>query len=173
MTSDEATKLEPATIKELLASNNIESTIRFLGYEREESPASEYRSASAFYRARYEVTIKNGKRAEAFSYFCGHSSAPEFARMNAYETDQRRKKNLPKLEGVVWSLAQDASFFANNDALYATYENFADEYGYDRDSRKGVSVYEACRANGMRIRELLGRECFAHLMALINEGIEE
>lgn len=82
-------------------------------------------------------------------------------------------KHEPRGNEVLWSICQDASFFFNNDALYATYENFASEYGYDADSRKGLTIYEACQKNGAKLCTFLGYGAFAELMALVNEGVEE
>jgi hypothetical protein len=167
---------EPTTIKDLCQAFNITCEVIFKGFEREESkPKESYERPSVFYRSTYMVSISNrcnGKK-EDFGYFMGHSSESEFSRMSDGEKHQRRRERFPKLNEVLCSLAQDASFFVNNDALYATYENFAEEYGYDSDSRKGFEIFQACQENGNRLLNLLGKEAFDRLMRLVSEGIEE
>lgn len=41
------------------------------------------------------------------------------------------------------------------DASRQTFESWADEYGYDTDSRKAEEIYRACQKNGDRVRKLL------------------
>lgn len=169
---------KPKTIAELCETYSIAGKAVFKGYETQETkPRESWEKPSFFVRSTYAFHITKNEKTETFAYFCGHSTAREFrireSEGKSYENENMRKKNAPKLPGVLWSLAQDASFFVNNTALDATYENFADEYGYDTDSRKGLEIFQACQESGNRLQKLLGREAFSELMALVNEGIEE
>lgn len=68
---------------------------------------------------------------------------------------------LPNVADVVWSLVLDARTLD-----YPTYEDFADTYGYDRDSRKGEAVYRAGLEIGLKMRAGLGEKMIAKLERL-------
>jgi hypothetical protein len=70
----------------------------------------------------------------------------------------------PTREDVFSSLVMDG------DAInYSTFEGWADNYGYDTDSRKGEAVYRACLAHGLALRAALGDTVFRELTELCNE----
>jgi hypothetical protein len=60
-------------------------------------------------------------------------------------------KKPPTLVDVVQCLLRDAEAL-NHD----TYESWANDLGYDADSRKGVAIYEKCRAVGSKLKNMLG-----------------
>lgn len=57
----------------------------------------------------------------------------------------------PTLQEVLYSLTQDAEVMN-----YLVYEHWADEFGYDPDSRKGEKIYEECRTQASRLSDVLG-----------------
>lgn len=57
----------------------------------------------------------------------------------------------PKTEDVLSSLLLDAQVLGSD-----CYEDWADECGYDRDSCKGETVYRACLAIALKLRNGLG-----------------
>ncbi len=57
----------------------------------------------------------------------------------------------PELADVLDCLQSDARAGG-----HARFEDFADEFGYDSDSRKAEKVYQACRVSAGRMRTLLG-----------------
>lgn len=59
----------------------------------------------------------------------------------------------PKKEDVLGCLLMDAEALDHPD-----FESWAEEYGYDEDSRKAEAIYNACLAGGLRLRALLGEE---------------
>jgi len=59
----------------------------------------------------------------------------------------------PELRGVLESLQVDCRA-----ADHDTFEDFADEFGYDSDSRKAEAIYNACRKTRSEMRKLLGAE---------------
>lgn len=61
------------------------------------------------------------------------------------------KPILPDPADVLASLAMDAGAIDS-----ATYEEWAGEYGYDPDSRKGEAIYRACLETGLKLRAALG-----------------
>lgn len=59
----------------------------------------------------------------------------------------------PDLKSVIYSLLTDA------DALdYATFEDWADNFGYDPDSRKAENIYRECLSLGLKLRAAIGDE---------------
>lgn len=60
---------------------------------------------------------------------------------------------LPNLADVLHSLVSDAEAID-----YPTYEEWADNLGFDRDSRKGEAAYRACLESGLKLRAALGEE---------------
>lgn len=68
------------------------------------------------------------------------------------------KTILPKIEDVFRGLLLDG------DAIdYPTYEDWADSFGYDQDSRKGEAIYRACLEIGLKLRAGLGDAALADL----------
>jgi len=64
----------------------------------------------------------------------------------------------PKLADVLHSLSIDS------DALnYATFEEWASEFGYDKDSRKGEAIYRACMEIALKLRAAVGDKAIAAL----------
>ena len=55
------------------------------------------------------------------------------------------------LASVLWSLASDASALD-----YDSYEEWADEYGYDKDSRKGFKLYARMLDTSERFVDFIG-----------------
>jgi len=72
-----------------------------------------------------------------------------------------KKRILPETPDVVWSLLQYGYAIDS-----PTYEDWADEYGYDRDSRKGEETYRICLEIGLKLRAALGDKMLAELREL-------
>lgn len=97
------------------------------------------------------------------SYKAGARWTLDYSALIEFETENGRKANalswgitkgapiMPKAEDVLASLALDAGAID-----FATYEEWARDYGYDEDSRKGVSIYRACLEIGLKLRAALG-----------------
>jgi hypothetical protein len=60
------------------------------------------------------------------------------------------------------------SIVMDSDAIeHATFEDWADSFGYDRDSRKGEAIYRECLAIGLALRSALGEERLAKLRNIV------
>lgn len=71
---------------------------------------------------------------------------------------------LPETPDVVYSMLMDS------DAIdYPTFEEWADNFGYDRDSRKGEAIYRQCLEIGLKIRAGLGDSTLAQLRELFQD----
>lgn len=92
----------------------------------------------------WRCTIRNGRRSMtvAFSQGSGHTTDPTLA-------------------DVLDCLASDASTVTS--ALRG-FEEWANELGYDTDSRKAYAVYEACQAQAAQLERLLGADAFESLL---------
>ena len=70
------------------------------------------------------------------------------------------KPVAPSIEDVLDCLASDASGFGNS----RTFEEWADEYGYDSDSRKAEKTYNAVAENTKKLKNLLGHDLYEKLL---------
>lgn len=63
-----------------------------------------------------------------------------------------------------------AALCLDSDVLnYASFDDWADSFGYDRDSRKAEATYRACRATALSLRAAVGDASLAKLHALANQ----
>lgn len=46
----------------------------------------------------------------------------------------------------------------DGDALEMTFEDWANEFGYDTDSRKAEKTYRACQDNALKLKKILSAE---------------
>jgi len=69
----------------------------------------------------------------------------------------------PELADVVSCLILDGSAID-----YATYEDWADNYGYDRDSREGERIYRVCLTTGLRLRAALGDKRLQEIRVIVD-----
>jgi len=70
----------------------------------------------------------------------------------------------PSTVDLLSSLAMDSSAID-----HATYESWADDFGYDVDSRKGESIYRACLSIALALRAALGESTMADIRDLAGE----
>ena len=66
---------------------------------------------------------------------------------------KKGKPILPEFEAVLASLTTDSDVID-----YATYEEWACEFGYDPDSRKGEATYRACLEIALKLRAGIGED---------------
>ncbi len=66
----------------------------------------------------------------------------------------------PKAAEVLSCLASDAAGFDNAQS----FEDWADEYGYDADSRKAEKIYKAVEKAAHRLRAFLGDSAYETLL---------
>ena len=124
------------------------------------------------------VTLKrNGAAVLSVDYGAGCAHCPSYKSFNELVTDRERvkwecenghaaiwsdsqggairrpgsKPLQPDLCDVLYSLSMDA------DALnFSDYEDFAENFGYDKDSRKGEKIYQECLRIGLKLRSAIG-----------------
>lgn len=133
----------------------------------------------------WKVTLSNGKKDITFDYSkgVGHLPYPQTSfnvnnyqkRMideaidSAVETGIARKLVIvdkdvkflpgnaqfphPTLQEVLYSLSSDSDV-----RHYLTYEQWAEDLGFDKDSRKGEKIYDACRKQTADFMTLVGSE---------------
>lgn len=70
----------------------------------------------------------------------------------------------PRLEDVLYSLIMDASVLDS-----PTYEDWAGEFGYDVDSRKGEAAYRACMEIALKLRAMIGNDNLEQLRDLYQD----
>lgn len=70
----------------------------------------------------------------------------------------------PDLIDVFYSLVMDAGALD-----YAAFEDWADCYGYERDSRKAETMYRECLARALELRAMLGDSALAELRDLYSD----
>jgi hypothetical protein len=63
----------------------------------------------------------------------------------------RAKLEAPKLTDVLYSLVMDSDAIEAGD-----FEEWADTFGYDKDSRSAEKLYKACLELGLKLRQLVG-----------------
>jgi len=85
----------------------------------------------------WEVIFSNVGCAQSFDYFTGKG----FRKLHA--------PVKPHVAGVLYSLINDSN------AIQYTFEEWADCYGYDTDSRKAEKTYYACRENGEKLSKVI------------------
>jgi hypothetical protein len=60
--------------------------------------------------------------------------------------------NYPQAEGLIECLIQDTRSAFD----YSSFEDWADCFGYDQDSRKAEKIYQACKKNAKKLLKCLG-----------------
>jgi len=80
--------------------------------------------------------------------------------MTAYFSQGSAHKKNPTLAEVLDCLASDASGVDNA----RSFEDWANEYGYDADSRRAEKTYRICQKQTASLRNLLGRDAYATLL---------
>lgn len=73
------------------------------------------------------------------------------------------KLPIPKFIDVMYSLALDANVLD-----YATFEDWAADFGYDRDSRKAETIYRKCLEIALKLRAMLGDGGLAKLQEIVS-----
>jgi hypothetical protein len=103
------------------------------------------------------------------SYKCGRLTLADAERLE-FEVEQGKTARgdhvimggrpiLPNTADVIYSLVSDS------DALnYRDFEEWAQSFGYNTDSRKAESIYQACLKTGLALRNVLGGANLAKLV---------
>jgi hypothetical protein len=103
------------------------------------------------------------------SYKQGYQS-PETSEALDWEVENGRHygKNaeiaLPPLEDVLYSLVMDYSVLDSGN-----FEEWADEYGYNKDSKAAERTYLACKDNSLMLRIIFGEDNIKKLQELFED----
>lgn len=79
-------------------------------------------------------------------------------------TSDREKPILPNPLDVLYSLHMDADVLN-----YATFEDWAETFGYDADSRSAEQTYRACLEIALKFRAALGEDGLAQLANIFQD----
>ena len=80
--------------------------------------------------------------------------------LTVYFSQGSAHKKPPTLAEVLDCLASDASGVDNAQS----FEDWANEYGYDTDSRKAEATYRACEKQAQELKALLGQDAYNQLL---------
>lgn len=83
--------------------------------------------------------------------------APRFGTMLHAQWEKQAKPQAPHPADVLHSLILDSS------AADQSFDLWCGEFGYDSDSRKALTTYEACQKNADKLRRLFARETLESL----------
>lgn len=165
--------------------SKLDATIAALGleYSARFVPQSQSRNAKeAQPSLNWVVTLKKGRTTLTTDYMQGIGHLPPNSqKLGSYERQWYERnaaehgktgrvpswghsllnpKPLPAplLRDVLCSLVLDAGVLD-----HATFESWAEEYGYDTDSRKGERIYRACLEHGLKLRAMIGEKAMIEL----------
>jgi hypothetical protein len=171
------------TTTELLEKHKITVKSEFV-------PFSQSRNAKAKHRSlNWRVTLQcNGREIITTDYGAGLAHCPAYKNAKGSKTslynDERitiecekgfevvtesgltdkKKPLLPNAADVVFPLLRDGEAID-----YPTYEEWANIYGYDADSRTGEKVYRDCLEIGLKLRAGLGEKTLEDLRLGFND----
>ena len=98
--------------------------------------------------------------AQASHWFCTFSSNTMKHGLKSYFSQGAAHTKPPTAEDVLDCLASDASGVENA----RSFDDWADEYGYDADSRKAERTYNLCCKQTDNLRTFLGKTDFDRLL---------
>ena len=160
----------------LLTELGLSMTVKFIPYSKSRSFKKDARINEK--NLNWEVTLLyNGREVITTDYSAGIGHAPSYKNFNpkihgtrysmVHATflehelekgftcrserlyEQKGAPIVPELASVVYSLIMDSMALD-----YPTYEEFAPEFGLDSDSIKGLEIYRACIAIGLKMRRI-------------------
>lgn len=164
-------KPQPATLETALAAHGVTMTAQFVPWSKSRNRDEKDDRGNRRMSLNWLVTIfVNGRPVLTTDYSAGEGHCPsyrhisgrfcrsiDYDKMLEHECETGRAANLsgkpilPDLASVMHSLLLDASAIDS-----PTYEDWAADFGYDPDSRKGESIYRQCLDYGLRLRRALG-----------------
>lgn len=97
-------------------------------------------------------------RRQAIQWECEHGSACSFIDGASPMHSPGAKAIEPDPLDVIYSLVTESAVID-----YPTYEEWAHDFSYDPDSRKGEAIYRACLEIALRLRSGIGEPALAKL----------
>jgi len=77
----------------------------------------------------------------------------------------RYQKVIPQLDDVLHSLLMDGEAFFNAQS----FEDWAGDFGYDKDSRKAEAIYRICDATGRKLSQAVPRETLEKAREIVQD----
>lgn len=172
------------TINAFMAENDLAITAEFVPFSKSRNAGNKDRSLN------WRVTLQHkGRDVLKTDYSAGIAHCPGYKqRMTGdvhhvveYETENGRRGwwsdgfNRAMARGDRTPIAPDAasvlhSLILDADVLdHPTYEDWAADFGYDPDSRKGEAIYRACLEIALKLRAGLGEA----LLAKAREAVQD
>lgn len=96
-------------------------------------------------------TLSNGK----IDWWACHNKRPGLTETNLPK---------PKMAEILWALIMDSDVLG-----YACFEDWADELGYNSDSRTAEKIYNDCLRTGLQLQALLGAEDLVQFRILFSQ----
>jgi hypothetical protein len=121
-------------------------------------------------RLKWAIQVRvHGDPAWSGHFTAGVGHAPSYPAMVSHDECRTGKsvrgmRITPPLRDVVASLCLDAGALD-----YASFEDWAGEFGMDTDSRKAFAMYQQCLQCGIALRAALGSERFDHLKEVCSQ----
>ncbi len=185
MQTDTDTETNPATPPSVRVDNwankyGISANFAFVPFSLSRNSGEKFPSLN------WKVTLyKDQREILRFDYSQGSGHAPSYkqrmvahdVRMVAHECEKgykarevagsfynSKKIDSPTLADVLYSISMDA------DAIdFATFEDWASEFGYEKDSRKAETIYKTCLEYGLKLRSAIGNKALAELRDAVSE----
>lgn len=173
-TQDE--KPQPATLEAALGAHGVTMTAQFVPWSKSRNKDEKDDRGNRRMSLNWLVTIfASGRPVLTTDYMAGEGHCPSYKQGARRTVDYDRalehecetgkaarhlatlsaaisgKPILPSLADVMHSLLLDASAIDS-----PTYEDWAGDFGYEPDSRKGEAIYRQCLDHALRLRAALG-----------------
>ena len=156
-------------VAQILESNNIKLVYEFVPFSKSRNKADKSPSLN------YKVKVLKGEREVLETDFmmgCAHCPAYKNFRLNSYEQNRVIKaecergtehrfiadspfntgnKILPHAADVFHSLVLDSDVIE-----YSSFEDWAENFGYDADSRKAEKIYRDCLDIALKLKNSIG-----------------
>jgi len=118
--------------------------------------------------------VKKNKISISVEWADENKNAPDWKNANHYKVTLKRSgrqlttyfsqgygiSGEPTTESVLDALASDSSGVENA----RSFEDWADEYGYDTDSRKDEKLFKVCERQADKLKRFLGDELYEDLL---------
>ena len=120
------------------------------------------------------ILLKKNKISISVEWADENKNAPDWKNANHYKVTLKRSgrqlttyfsqgygiSGEPTTESVLDALASDSSGVENA----RSFEDWADEYGYDTDSRKDEKLFKVCERQADKLKRFLGDELYEDLL---------
>jgi hypothetical protein len=103
------------------------------------------------------------KKRELIRWECEHGYEARYWESSGVISSQRAPIK-PDTSDIVHCLVLDADVLN-----YATFEEWAENFGYDTDSRKAESIYRTCLETAIKLRARLGEDVLTELQTASQE----